>query len=142
MNLRYLTLPCALMALFINHCAHAPMERNSPSRPEAYQIDLSVDSDAKWIAEGSALRFPSPARSAGKSGYVEVSIWVDTTGRVREVNILKESPMGYGFADAARDHAFQLRFRPAVSNGKYVSQWFHRKYEFKLNDFHITRPQD
>lgn len=63
--------------------------------------------------------FSEEARKAKISGNVLVNLWVDRTGRVTHVSVLKG--LGMGLDEKAIEAVKQFRFKPAMENGKPVT---------------------
>lgn len=62
--------------------------------------------------------FSEEARKAKLTGNVLVNLWVDRTGRVTHVSVLKG--LGMGLDEKAIEAVKQFRFKPAMENGKPV----------------------
>jgi protein TonB len=62
--------------------------------------------------------FSEEARKAKLTGNVLVNLWVDRTGRVTHVSVLKG--LGMGLDEKAMEAVKQFRFKPAMENGKPV----------------------
>jgi protein TonB len=76
--------------------------------------------------------YPPMAQRAGIEGTVILELFVDRTGIIRNISILKEDPAGRGFGEAAAK-AFQgLRGSPALANGEAVASRYRYRYQFRL----------
>jgi protein TonB len=76
-------------------------------------------------------RFPPAARAKGASGYVVVSLRVDTAGAVTEVRVLDARPAGV-FDAAAVAAVERWRFEPATRAGRPVASWVKQTIRFEL----------
>jgi TonB family protein len=66
------------------------------------------------------LKYPEPARQKGIEGKVLLKAIVSERGEVVDVDLLDESPEGYGFGTAGKDVIYLCRFQPAKAKGKGV----------------------
>ncbi len=60
-----------------------------------------------------APKKPQSAEAAGISGYVELEIVIDETGKVASIKVVKATE-GYGFKEAAVNAVWTWRFKPAT----------------------------
>lgn len=72
---------------------------------------------------------PIPLRQ-GIEGVVYLELFIDETGSIRKVNILKDP--GFGFAEAALKAMEGIRCEPAKANGKAVAVRFRYPVRFSL----------
>jgi protein TonB len=80
----------------------------------------------------SRIVYPPIAQRSGIEGNVILELYVDRAGYVRNISVLKETPAGMGFAEAAV-RAFQgLRGKPAEANGQPVASRYRYPVTFKL----------
>jgi protein TonB len=78
--------------------------------------------------------YPEIALKAGLEGTVFVKLWVDKTGKVRLVKVVKGE---YEVLNqAAVSAAEQFVFTPAVMNSGPVSVWVGMPFKFRLADPH------
>jgi protein TonB len=76
--------------------------------------------------------YPPMAQRAGIEGTVILELFVDRTGVIRNISVLKEDPPARGFGEAAVK-AFQgLRGSPALANGEAVASRYRYRYQFRL----------
>lgn len=75
--------------------------------------------------------YPEQARRAGIEGTVHLEIWLDETGRIRKIRVLK-SP-GHGLDRAAIKAAALSKFAPGLVNGKPVKVKITVPYRFVLD---------
>lgn len=67
--------------------------------------------------DSSALAWPSASKPNGiTSGYVDIAFTAEPGGTVRDLKVLKETPEGYGLADAAIRFLSSPDFRLKVSH--------------------------
>lgn len=64
--------------------------------------------------------YPRRALSRGREGYAVVEVIITTSGGVRGVRLLEESPQNYGFASAALKAAIKLKYKPRVVDGRAI----------------------
>jgi TonB family protein len=79
-----------------------------------------VDVEPQIIGNPPPPRIPLRAKNENVSGFVTVQWIVNEFGRVTEINVLREEPMGYGFGKEARRYLKTLRFKPASVQGAPV----------------------
>jgi TonB family protein len=89
-----------------------------------------TDEDAKPIGPDPGPRFPGRAQREGVAGTVDLTFVVNESGRVEQIAVIKEEPVGYGFAAAAIEVARTLRFKPASLQKMSVRQRFKKRYNF------------
>lgn len=117
---------------------------------EGFQVDLSALSDsiigdasnvsmteetvdvAPVPKERPPLIFPERARKLGVSGYVQLSLFIDKSGRVHQAKVLESEPPGV-FEQSALSAVKQWSFEPALYQGNAVSLWVKQKISFNLN---------
>ena len=76
--------------------------------------------------------YPPIALRSGIEGMVYLELFVDRDGRVRRATVLKETPEGRGFGEAAVK-AFENRMgTPARANGQQVAVRFRYQLRFKI----------
>jgi protein TonB len=88
---------------------------------------ISVQPEFPNAAIRDAIRYPVIAQRSRIEGRVILDLFVDRTGNVRRIDVLREDPPNRGFGKAAVE-AFQEVFRdpknyckPALANGEPVS---------------------
>jgi protein TonB len=113
----------------------APVTLPVPApEPETYLAQNKI-SKIPVFSEGAirrALTYPPIAQRSGIEGSVILELFIDREGVVQRVIILKETPTGRGFGEAAAK-AFQgQRCTPAESNGKPVAVRFRYPVRFSL----------
>jgi periplasmic protein TonB len=77
--------------------------------------------------------FPPTLKAQGIEGDVPVIVWVDTSGKVTSVKILKESPYPE-FNEAAKKAAMADEFEPATRNGVPTPTTLKYNVSFRLVD--------
>lgn len=78
------------------------------------------------------VAYPSDARRAGLSGWVQIEFVVGPDGSVRSAKAVDAQPRGV-FEAAAVMAAQRCRFKPKMEDGKPVEQRGRRKWNFDLN---------
>jgi len=99
-------------------------------------LPLQKISEMPVIAEKAIrdkLVYPEMARRAGIIGNVFLELFVDANGKIRKISILKENPVGYGFADAAVSAFDGVACVPAKVDGQAVAVRFRYPIRFTLN---------
>ena len=64
--------------------------------------------------------YPRRALSRAREGYAVVEVIITTSGGVRGVKLIEESPANYGFGSAALKAAIKLKYKPRVIDGRGV----------------------
>lgn len=78
------------------------------------------------------VAYPSDARRAGLTGWVQIEFVVGPDGSVRSAKAVDAQPRGV-FEAAAVMAAQRCRFKPKMEDGKPVEQRGRRKWNFDLN---------
>jgi TonB family protein len=86
---------------------------------KVYQI-AELDGVPKRLA-GDQPAYPAMARRAGRTGLVVLRFTIGRTGAVSSVQVLKESPPGIGFGQAAVDAVSKYRYTAPTVGGIAVS---------------------
>jgi TonB family protein len=80
------------------------------------------------------LVYPALALRNRRQGKVFLELFIDETGLVRDVTVLREDPAGYGFGEAAVKAFIGLRGEPARDNyGKPIATPYRYPVTFALN---------
>ena len=99
-------------------------------RPNPAGHQTEVDQRPVLLNQPHPL-FTEEARKNKIQGVVRVRILVDSTGVVREVVLKRGLPDGLN--EQAIQAAYQMRFKPAMKNGRAVSYWMNNvEVEFNL----------
>jgi protein TonB len=80
-----------------------------------------------------AYDYPPLARQAGIEGVVWIKALVDKNGIVRDALVFKASGSSAGFEEIAKEGAFKIKYKPAISNKQPVAVWVVYPVNFKLN---------
>jgi TonB family protein len=89
-----------------------------------------VNVRAPVLQENVEAPYPSQALADRLEAVVGLTLIVDETGSVRDVEVT--TPAGHGFDEAAEAAARQFRFEPATRGGVPVAARFQFDYEFQL----------
>ena len=76
--------------------------------------------------------YPPIAQRSNIEGIVFLELFIDRQGTIREIRILRETPAGRGFGEAALNAFKGIRARPAEANGEPVAVRFRYNLNFKL----------
>ena len=79
----------------------------------------------------SKIEYPKMAMKQGIEGVVYLELFIDESGNIRRINVLKDP--GYGFADAAIAALDGIICKPALVNDKPVAVRFRYPVRFVLN---------
>jgi TonB family protein len=79
-------------------------------------------------------RYPPFALQRRLAGSVSLRALVDETGAVVEVSLIRASPPGQGFEDAAIRHVRTRVYQPATKQGVPVRVWLPITIEFRAPD--------
>jgi len=106
----------------------------SEPQQEVYLPMHQVSSQPRFdlAAIESSLIYPPIALRSGIEGRVFLELFVDRTGAVQRVIILREDPEGRGFGEAAVRAFTGKRGTPATANGEPVSCRYRYPVSFRL----------
>jgi len=90
---------------------------------------LEGEINAIW----SGFIYPESLRRSGREGIVDAQLFIDRTGTIRSVGIVRETPVGAGFGDYVRDLYENKVITPVTANGEPVSVRFQQRFRFVLN---------
>ncbi len=76
--------------------------------------------------------YPEKARQDSVEGKVYVWVHVDTSGCVKEWQLIQEKPEGYGFGQATEQVIVKWEFTPCIESGRPKSNWIAIPFKFKL----------
>jgi protein TonB len=79
-----------------------------------------------------ATVYPPIALRSGIEGMVFLELFVDRQGEIRQISILRESPEGRGFGEAAVKAFKGIRGIPAQSNGENVAVRYRYPVRFTI----------
>ena len=96
----------------------------------AHQVSTPPHFDAAAIA--ADLVFPPIALRAGIEGRVILELFVDRTGTVQRIIILREDPPDRGFGEAAIRAFTGRKGTPATANGEPVSARYRYPVTFRI----------
>jgi TonB family protein len=118
----------------------APVPAAAPEPPptpppvqRGAMVDLNdPDVTRPVLLTQTRLRYPPLALERRLAGTVWLNALVDETGAVAEVTLVRASPRGLDFEDAATRHARTRVYRPATKQGVPVRVWVPLVVEFRL----------
>jgi TonB family protein len=88
-------------------------------------IEIAGDVVKPQLMQKGAKPYPPKAKMMRRSGKVTARVIVKKDGSYEIVQILKETPPDFGFADAFRQYLQQCgKFKPATRNGKPVEVYY------------------
>ena len=79
-----------------------------------------------------AIVYPPIALRSGIEGTVYLELFIDRSGNIRDITILRENPPGRGFGEAAVNALKGLVAKPAEANGIPVAARLRYNYSFKI----------
>jgi len=97
-----------------------------------HQVSVAPKFDVNAVM--SELVYPPIALRSGIEGRVILELFVDRTGTVQSIVIIKEDPAGRGFGEAAIRAFTGRKGTPAYANGEAVSCRFRYPVTFKLKN--------
>jgi bla regulator protein blaR1 len=103
-------------------------------RPQAEESALPAPVTGGEVLQQQAPQYPRAATRQGHEGSVEVRFLVDENGRVRDAEVISESPKGYGFGEEAIRAVEQWRFEPFRREGDAVSHEIRTGFDFAEPD--------
>jgi protein TonB len=77
--------------------------------------------------------YPDRALDQGRAGYVDFNFTIEPDGSVGDLQLVTETPAGFGFAAAAEKAFVRWRFVPKQVNGVPVAARARYRVSFKLN---------
>ena len=80
-----------------------------------------------------ATIYPPIAQRSNIEGVVYLELFIDRSGNVRDVRILRETPPDRGFGEAAVNAFRGIRGKPAEANGMAVAVRYRYNINFRLN---------
>ena len=80
----------------------------------------------------SEIIYPPIALRSGIEGRVVLDLFVDRTGTVQKITVLREEPEGRGFGEAAVKVFTGRKGTPAIANGEPVSCRYRYPVTFKI----------
>ncbi|GHV51306.1 hypothetical protein AGMMS49579_06360 [Spirochaetia bacterium] len=110
-------------------------QNNSYGTEEVYlpQSKISVLPKFDEIKIRQNMVYPRIARDSGIEGTVYLELFIDRSGVVRQVKILKEDPQGRGFGEAAVKAFDGITAQsPAQANGENVSVRYRYPVSFRI----------
>lgn len=121
-----------------------PIPVEEPSIPEDLTIEpteLDFTEALPDLPEGEgffALTPPEPIYDVfpeypkGVEGEIELSLLVDEQGKVKNVQVIRNTTRSKLCEQAVLKAAYQTLFNPAKRRDKYVAVWIHKTYRFGL----------
>jgi TonB family protein len=100
--------------------------------PDTVFSVLEVDKMVERYENSAAPIYPPELIALGMQGMVQTTYVVDTTGMVDTATVkvmLSDDPR---FTQSVRDALGQMRFRPAIRQGKTVRQLVEQKFRFRI----------
>lgn len=100
--------------------------------PDTVFSVLEVDKMVERYENSAAPIYPPELIALGMQGMVQATYVVDTTGMVDTASVkvmLSDDPR---FTKSVRDALGQMRFRPAIRQGKTVRQLVEQKFRFRI----------
>jgi protein TonB len=76
--------------------------------------------------------YPDRALDQGRAGYVDFNFTIEPDGSVGDLQLVTETPAGYGFAAAAEKAFAKWRFTPKLVNGVPVAARARYRVSFQL----------
>jgi TonB family protein len=105
--------------------AHLPAEIRGERIFKGKDVDKKVVIDSK-----PEPKYTDEARKRGQQGVVTLYCVLGSTGRITDIYVVYGLP--YGLTEAALAAAKEIKFEPAMKDGKPVSMWVLLLYNFEL----------
>ncbi len=105
------------------------VEVDEPVYLPQHQISVIPVLPTETILE--RIIYPDLAARQGLEGVVYLELFIDATGKIRRVEVLRDP--GHGFAQAAVAALRDIKVRPALSNGEPVAVRYRYPVRFTLN---------
>lgn len=134
MKLRSLIKILSIVALFLFICITACQEQaiKKAEKDTASNIDNDNSSRGPIIVENANPVYPEQALREGIEGVVWVKVSIDSTGKVFDATIVKDSGKNAGFEEAALKAAYKTRWAPALEKGRPTAMYVTYKIEFAI----------
>ena len=100
--------------------------------PDTVFSVLEVDKMVERYENSAAPVYPPELIALGMQGMVQATYVVDTTGMVDTTTVKVGFSDDPRFTQSVRDALGQMRFRPAIRQGKTVRQLVEQKFRFKI----------
>jgi len=97
---------------------------------QMHQVSTHPQFDLRAIE--SSLIYPPIALRSGIEGRVILELFVDRTGTIQRIEILREEPEGRGFGEAAVRVFTGIKGIPATANGEPVSARYRYPVRFSI----------
>jgi TonB family protein len=108
-----------------------PSKSSLPKIVDGERIYMSKETDEKLqILRKPAPRFPREARRHITRGYVILRAILAADETVKHIEIITGLPDG--LSESAIAAARQIKFKPAMKDGKPVSVWVELEYTFQI----------
>jgi TonB family protein len=102
-----------------------------PEDTEPVYTSKTVDVRA-YISERPKPRYTEEARRAGIQGFVVLKVVLKSNGELGTIQVIRS--LRGGLTESAIRAACKIRFKPAIKDGKEVTQVVHVEYGFRLSD--------
>ena len=111
------------------------MNNEARLRADSSDVSLapadSVPCDIQPVVVSTANpEYPEDALASRIQGAVYVRMWIDTTGKVKRVRLVKSDDPIFNVSAIAT--AFQWRFKPATLAGRPVNFWVTMPFRFAV----------
>lgn len=100
-----------------------PISFDAPEKPDENETPLKIISKPR-------ASYTDKARSSGVSGVIRLAVGFSADGKVKHILIIK--PLGYGLDEQAVRAAREIKFEPAVKDGKPISKVKFIEYSFTI----------
>jgi TonB family protein len=100
-----------------------PINFDAPEKPDENETPLKIISKPRAI-------YTDKARSSGVSGIIRLAVGFSADGKVKHILIIK--PLGYGLDEQAVRAAREIKFEPAIKDGKPISKVKFIEYSFMI----------
>jgi len=77
--------------------------------------------------------YPPGEKKKGVQGEIELTLLVDESGKVQNVQVVRNTTQSAVCEAATVDAAYQTRFLPARNGQEMVAVWIHKTYKFSLD---------
>ncbi len=114
--------------LFISVCQKQIIKK---ADKDAVSNSENADSSrAPVLVKNVTPEYPERAFREGFEGVVWVKVLIDTTGKVTDATVVKDSGTDIGFEEAAIKAAYKTKWKPALEKGRPIATLVTYKVEF------------